>query len=155
MPDREGTVIAACASKTGGVPKYPQAAVVVGPFGVEGDFHAGELDAKGRINRRHVTVVAQEALDEVGRQLQIEIAPGGLGENILIQGLGNLAELEPGQRLHFSSGVELEITAQNDPCNNLSVYHRLAVKQFYGKRGLLTVVISGGLLSPGDRVSVP
>ena len=154
MTQKEGTVVAVCLSESGGVPKHPQATVLVGPFGVDGDHHAGEYDKKGRLNRRHVTIVAQEALDEVGRELDITVPPGGLGENILIEGLGNLAEIRPGARLHFSSGVELEVTAQNDPCNNLSVYHRLAVKHFYGKRGLLTTVVQSGPLSPGDSVSI-
>ena len=154
MTDNEGTVVAVCLSETGGVPKYPQATVLVGPFGVEGDHHAGEYDKKGQLNHRHVTVVAQEALDQVGAELDVTVSAGGLGENILVQGVGNLGEIRPGARLHFSSGVELEVTGQNDPCNNLSVYHRLAVKHFYGKRGLLTTVVTSGPLSPGDRVSI-
>lgn len=154
MPERKGVVVAVCLSAQGGVPKHVQESVQIDASGVLGDFHAGELNSKGMPNRRQVTVVGKEALDEVGVELDISIPAGGLGENVLVQGLGNLGDLQPGQRLRFSSGAELEITAQNDPCNNLAIYHRLAVKHLYGKRGLLTVVVAPGPVAPGDAVTV-
>jgi MOSC domain-containing protein YiiM len=149
-----GTVLAVCLNTGGGIPRQPQERVLITPAGVEGDFHAGEFDAHGRPNRRQVTVVGVESTEAVGADLNVEIPPGGLGENILVRGLGDLSELVAGQRLRFSTGVELEITGQNEPCNNLSVYHRLAVKKLYGRRGLLTIVSAGGELSPGDSVEV-
>jgi len=151
---REGTVVAVCLRETGGVPKYPQAKVTVGPHGVEGDFHAGETDKRGEPNARQVTVVGKEAIDEVNAALSVEIPPGGLGENILVSGLGDLGGVQPGQRLRFSSGAELEVTAQNDPCKQLQVYHLQAPKHLYGKRGLLTVVRATGPIAPGDSVSL-
>jgi MOSC domain-containing protein YiiM len=149
-----GTVLAVCLSGAGGIPKHPQPGVRIADGGVEGDFHAGEYDSRGRPNRRQVTVVAVEAIEAVGAELGVAIPPGGLGENILVRGLGDLSSLVAGQRLRFSSGVELEITGQNEPCNNLSVYGRTAVRLFYGRRGLLTVVRAAGELAPGNTVVV-
>ncbi len=154
----EGKVVAVCLSATGGVPKQTQDRIEIGRYGVEGDFHAGEHRTNGKgereISRRHVTVVAEEALKAVGEALNVTIPHGGVGENILVRGLGDLGEIEAGQRLRFSSGVELEVTGQNMPCSNLSVYHPQAPKQLYGRRGLLTVVKSTGPLKPGDTVAV-
>jgi MOSC domain-containing protein YiiM len=152
MSDREGTVVAVCLKPSGGVPKEPQEAVTVGAYGVEGDFHAGEQDKRGDPNRRQVTVVGKEAIDAVNELLNVQIPPGGLGENVLVSGLGDLGDVRPGQRLRFSSGVELQVTEQNNPCKNLQVYHLQAPKHLYGRRGLLTVVVSTGRIAPGDSV---
>lgn len=152
----EGTVVAVCLSLSGGVPKHPQDEVKIGAFGVEGDYHAGEFrtTSKGgtEVSRRHVTVVAAEALEAVSEVIGVQIPNGGVGENILVRGLGDLGDIEPGQRLQFSSGVELEVTAQNNPCANLQVYHPQAPKHLYGRRGLLTVVLQTGVVRPGDTV---
>lgn len=151
-------VVAVCLSEVGGIPKYPQASVTVGAYGVEGDYHAGAMrtNSKGEQvpNERQVSVVALEAIEAVGEALAVEIPHGGLGENVLVRGLGDLSQLQPGARLVFGSGVELEITEQNAPCANLSVYHPQAVKQLYGRRGVLATVVGRGTLQPGDSVTV-
>jgi MOSC domain-containing protein YiiM len=105
-------------------------------------------------NQRQVTVVGAEAVEAVAAELSVDIPPGGLGENILVRGLGDLGELVPGQRIIFGSGVELEVTDQNNPCANLSVYHPRTPKELYGRRGVLTIVASPGMLRPGDSVSI-
>ncbi len=121
----EGTVVAVCLSPSGGVPKHPLDEIKIGNFGVDGDYHAREYrTSKGKteVSRRHVTVVAAEALKAVSEVIGVQIPNGGGGENILVRGLGDLGNIEPGQRLWFSSGVELEVTEQNNPCSNLQVY---------------------------------
>ncbi len=161
----EATVVAVCLSPEPGVPKYPQPSVAVGPHGIEGDYHAGPTRVRrGETvpNTRHVSLVAREVIEEVNRALGTEIPAGGLGENVLVRGLGDLGDLLAGQRLRFSSGpstllrtgVELEVTGQNDPCKNLCVYHPQAPKHLYGRRGVVAVVITPGTLRPGDSVEL-
>jgi len=154
----EGTVVAVCLSATSGVPKQTQNRIEIGRYGVESDYHAREFRTNGKGERerslRHVTIVAAEAVEAVGDALSVTIPPGGLGENILVRGLGDLSGLREGQRLRFSSGVELEITGQNNPCKKLSVYHPQAPKELFGRRGLLTMVKTTGALQPGDTVEV-
>lgn len=154
----EGTVAAVCLSATGGVPKQTQVRIEIGRYGVEGDYHAGEYRTNGKgereVSRRHVTVVAQEALEAVGRALSVTIPNGGVGENVLVRGLGNLGDVTEGQVLRFSSGVELEVTGQNNPCKNLAVYHPQVPKELYGRRGLHTVVKKTGSIEPGDTVEL-
>ena len=154
----EGTVVAVSLSDKGGVPKYAREMINIGRFGVDGDYHATEfrtnMQGETAPNHRHVTVVAAEALDAVAEALGVIIPPGGVGENILVRGLGDLGQLQPGERLRFSSGVELEVTEQNNPCSQISVYHPQAPKELYGRRGLLTVVKTPGLVQPGDTVEV-
>lgn len=93
-------------------------------------------------------------MEAVAGELSVEIPHGGLGENVLIRGLGELGDLRPGQRIAFGSGVELEVTEQNNPCVNLSVYHPQTPKKLYGRRGVLATVTRPGTLKPGDSVSL-
>jgi MOSC domain-containing protein YiiM len=152
-----GRVTAVCLSSTGGVPKVPAPEVQVGPYGVEGDWHAGaeRPSRQGAVpNRRQVSVVAREALEGVAHDLGVSIPWGGFGENVLVEGLGTLGELQGGERLVFDSGVVLEVTEQNQPCRNLSVWHKLVPKSAYGRRGILAVVRATGTLRPGEGVWV-
>ena len=153
-----GTVVAVCLRDEGGVPKYPQAEVVVGEYGVEGDWHSGPMRTRsnGEVvpNTRHVSLVAKEVFDDLNRELGTSIPHGGFGENILVEGMGDLAGVGEGDVLRFSSGVELEVTAQNDPCKNLMVYHKQIPKLSYGRRGLLAIVRTTGRVRPGDTVQV-
>ena len=153
-----GSVVAVCLSAESGVPKHPQAEVNVGAQGIVGDFHAGETSRHGssasQPNKRQVTVVAEEAVVDATAQLSIEIPHGGLGENVLVSGLGDLGELQPGQRLRFSSGVELQVTEQNNPCKKLMVWHPQIPKHLMGRRGVVCTVLTPGSLRPGDTVSI-
>jgi len=155
---RVGSVVAVCLRKEKGMPKVPQAEVVIGEYGVAGDYHAGPMRTRsnGEVepNRRHVTLVAKEVFDDLNRELGTEIPAGGFGENILVEGLGDLSDIKEGAVLAFSSGVELEITGQNDPCKNLMVYHNQVPKRAYGRRGLLAVVRTTGRLTPGDSIAL-
>ncbi len=155
---KQGTVVAVCLRAESGVPKYPQDEVTIGEYGVEGDHHAGPMRRRGDgevvPNTRHVSIVAKEVFDELNRELGTDIPPGGFGENILVEGMGDLSELTQGDGLSFSSGVELEVTGQNDPCKNLMCYHDLVPKRAYGRRGVLAVVKTQGRLRAGDTVTV-
>lgn len=158
MSDNEARVVAVCMKADRGVPKIPQPEVTVGEFGIEGDFHAGSMRTRSNgevlANTRHVTIVAKEVFDDLNRELGTDIPPGGFGENILVEGMGDLADLKEGDLVRFSSGVVLEVTGQNDPCKNLMVYNDLVPKKAYGRRGVLTMVQATGKLRPGDGVSV-
>lgn len=156
--DRVATVIAVCLRPEGGVPKYPQAEVTIGEYGVEGDWHSGPMRTRsnGEVvpNTRHMSLVAKEVFDYLNRELGTDIAPGGFGENILVEGMGDLSEIREGDLLRFSSGVELEVTGQNDPCKNLMVYHSQVPKRAYGRRGVLAIVKATGRVRPGDKVTL-
>lgn len=125
---------------------------------MDGDYHAGEFRTNGKgereVSRRHVSVVAAEAIEAVSQVIGVHIPEGGVGENVLVRGLGDLGDVQPGQRLRFSSGAQFEVTGQNKPCSNLQVYHPQAPKHLYGRRGLLTVVIQTGAVRPGDAVEL-
>ncbi|MBI1885841.1 MAG: MOSC domain-containing protein [Chloroflexi bacterium] len=157
--DRHGTVVAVCRRPDGGVPKNPEPEVIVGRFGLVGDYHAGKtrLNRKAgevETNLRQISVVAKEVFDDLARELGAEIPPGGFGENVLVEGLGDLSGLKAGDVMQFSSGVEFEVTGQNDPCKNLMCWHPQVPKRAYGRRGIVGVVRRPGVLRPGDTVTL-
>lgn len=153
--NRSGTVLAVCLNPDPGIPKHPQPQVSVGPHGIEGDYHAGPTRLRRGDtvpNTRQVSLLAEEAIQDVCLALDITIPPGGLGENVLLRGLGDLSDLKEGDLLRFSSGVELEVSGQNDPCKILSLYHPQVPKFSYRRRGIVAVVRTPGDLKPGDTV---
>ncbi|MFN3974893.1 MAG: MOSC domain-containing protein [Dehalococcoidia bacterium] len=156
---RQGRVVAVCLRPSGGVPKYPQPVITLNGDGVEGDWHAGPINKhkkKGdpEPNWRQVSIVSQEMYFYLRETLGIHLEPGAFGENILVEGLGDLSDLQPGDRLHLGQTAIVEITKQNSPCATLEVYHRAIVRTVMGRRGVVGVVHSPGLVRPGDTLWV-
>lgn len=120
----QGNVVAFCISPVGNVPKYPQHEVAIGQYGLVGDFHAGpsrisRSSGKSKFNDRQISLVAQEALDAIGQELELTLRPGDLGENITTHGLGTLSDILPGTLIRIGDTTIIEVTEQNDPCVNL------------------------------------
>ena len=150
-----GRIVAVCLSPSGGVPKHSQESIFIGHQGVEGDYHSGPINRHKKTgapepNSRQVTLVAQEVLEELNVSLSIELKPGDLGENILVVGLGDLSQLQKGDRLNVGADVILEISAQNNPCDVIRLYHPTLVEEITGKRGVSATVVATGVLRPGD-----
>jgi MOSC domain-containing protein YiiM len=155
---RTGSVVVACSSRTTGVPKYPREAVEVGPEGIVDDYHAGPINkhkkwGEPEPNHRQITIVAQEVIQELNERLAIDLQPGDLAENFLVTGLGDLTDLQAGDRVRIGP-VLLEVTGQNRPCATIGVHHPLLVKSIQGRRGITAVVLVTGVARPGDPVTV-
>ena len=155
---RVGRVVGVCLRPTSGVPKYRQEAIVIGPDGVVGYYHAGPVNRhrkKGppEPNHRQLTLVAQEVLDELNALLGTTLHAGSLGENITVEGLGDLSDLAPGTLLRVGSAI-LEVTGQNQPCKTIAVYHPHLVKLINGRRGVTAIVRQPGIARPNDQVMV-
>lgn len=157
-----GVVVAVCIGKPGDLWKTPVSGECpVDEHGLRGDRHAGPTRVSSKTkqtvpNERQVTIVGQEALDGLGRELEVTLEPGDLGENICVSGLGDLSNVQPGALLVTGRGVAFRVTGQNEPCSNLMEYHRLMVKASYRRRGLLAMVESGaGLaIAAGDTIEL-
>ena len=159
-----GKVIAVCysAELINGVGKEPHESGRVTKWGIAGDRHYGETrfssSARRTVaNNRPITVVGVEATRDAAAKLEVEPIPtGGLGENILTEGLGDLSDLAAGDILRFlpegetEPSVILKVRKQNEPCSNLSLYHRLMPKELFGKRGVICVVLREGTVRIGD-----
>lgn len=156
---RVGKIVAVCRSDQGGVPKHPQKEVEIYLDGIMGDYHSGSHDkhkksGDAKPNDRAISIVAKEVTDSVGKALQVELPPGSLGENFLVEGLGDLSDLAPGDLIKLGPTVSVLVTAQNAPCNTLATYHKDIVKNLVGKRGIVGRVLYVGFVKPGDRIEV-
>ena len=153
-----GTVIACCARQERGMPKYPRDEIDVGTFGVDGDYHAGPIckhgSKAGKPNDRPVSIVSKEVCDILTASLDVEIEPGAFGENLLVEGLGDLSDLAGGDVLRVGDTAAIRVTEQNQPCSNLDYIDEGVLKACVGKRGVVGTVISTGKVRPGDSVSI-
>ena len=158
-----GRVIVVCTSPVEGVPKYVQPEATIAEFGFEGDYHCRPLrpsfSQPGTFKPntdRHISIVAKEALDAVNAKLELALQPGSLGENILTEGLGDLGDVVEGACIEIGSGIQLVVTAQNNPCINLRPYHHFLIRTIYGRRGLLCAIKQGvgRVVRAGDMIAI-
>ena len=149
MADLIGTIVATCMSPDGGIPKYPQEEMLILSEGVDGDFHA-KLGTKDRA----VSVVGEETYDYLKKNMKIELKPGDFSENILTRGLGDLSDLEAGDKIRFGNEVLIEVTEQNAPCSALAVYHEDILRPLVGARGVVCRVLTTGKVRPGQTATV-
>lgn len=159
---------------------------VIRGHGVRGDRHAGgrlmdvrekELRKFGFVkgteiaNLREFSAVSAEELKNVAAQMNIDaIAPGCLGENLVIRGIPKLTQLPCGTKLFFGKGggevrrsAVLCVWQENEPCQwpgkqiqarNPQVPGLEAgfVKHAKHKRGVVGFVFVSGTIAKGDTV---
>lgn len=141
-------------------------------LGVEGDAHAGvTVKHRSRVERdpsqpnlRQVHLLQSELFDDLGAD-GYAIAPGDLGENITTSGL-DLLRLPTGARLHLGETAIVEVTGLRNPCKQIEAFRRgllaaVVDRDANGdvirKTGVMSIVIVGGEVRPGDviRVELP
>ena len=147
------------------VRKQPRDSAEITRLGIPGDRHYGETrysqsQRKTLANDRPITVVGAEAARAACARLGIPDLPtGGLGENLQLEGLGDLSDLIDGDEIRVldpdgAVKVALLVRKQNDPCSNLRIYHKLMVKELMGRRGVICTVLQEGAVHVGDTVEV-
>ncbi|MFF8972213.1 MOSC domain-containing protein [Streptomyces sp. NPDC014995] len=142
---------------------------LVAGFGVEGDVHAGAT-VKHRFrmrkdpsqpNLRQVHLIHEELFEEV-RGSGFEVAAGELGENVTTRGV-DLLGLPVGTRLRLGAEAVVEVTGLRNPCAQIDGFRKGLLKEVVGKgadgravfrTGVMSVVVSGGVVRPGDPVTV-
>lgn len=165
-----GTVIAVACSPTHTMSKPLATSIrLLAGLGVEGDAHQGErVKHRARVardptqpNLRQVHLIHAELFDEL-RAAGFEIAPGQMGENVTTAGV-DLLGLPAGTRLRLGAAAVVEVTGLRDPCGQLdgiepglmkATLDRDAGGKLIRKAGIMSVVIEGGVVSPGDPISV-
>lgn len=142
---------------------------LIAGVGVDGDVHAGatvkhqsrvRVDAT-KPNLRQVHLIHEELHDEL-RADGFELDPGQMGENITTRGLALLA-LPTGTRLLLGPDAVVEVTGLRNPCTQLDGIHeglrnRVLDRDDEGnlvrKAGIMSVVLVGGEVRPGDELRV-
>jgi MOSC domain-containing protein YiiM len=138
-------------------------------LGVEGDVHAGTT-VKHRFrmeqdpsqpNLRQVHLMHEELFEEV-RAAGFEVGAGQLGENVTTRGI-DLLGLPTGTLLRLGDAAVVEVTGLRNPCAQIDGLQKGLLKQVVGrgedgrprfKSGIMSVVVAGGVVRPGDPVEV-
>lgn len=128
-------------------------------------------------NWRSWTAVSQEEMTSVGRDLGVSIPQGCLLENLVVVGIPNFSKLLPTSRLvfpkhdqselfeqHTTGQAILAVWEENTPCRHvgerLEKHHgedglmARFVAAAKGKRGVMGLVLSAGLVKVGDPIEV-
>jgi MOSC domain-containing protein YiiM len=138
-------------------------------LGVEGDAHLGRtVQHRSRVardpsqpNLRQVHLIHAELLEEL-RAGGFRVEPGSLGENITTSGI-DLLGLPEGALLRVGKSAVLRVTGLRNPCHQLDGYQeglmravldRDAQGNLVRKAGVMSVVLAGGEVRPGDAITV-
>ena len=138
-------------------------------LGVEGDAHCGEtVKHRSRVaedptqpNLRQVHLMHQEFFDELAGQ-GFQVQPGDIGENVTTRGV-DLLGLPTGTLLTLGAEAVVELTGLRNPCRQIDDFqsglmHACLDKDAEGhlvrKSGVMAIVRTGGVVRPGDGISI-
>ncbi len=120
-------------------------ALLISDYGIENDGHAGDWG-------RQVTCLAWESVQRVNKENNLNIGPGQMAENLLMEGI-DLSVVQVGGRIRIGAEVVLEVS-QIGKEDHPSVVTRTWGVSLLPYEGLFCRVISGGIIHPGDIVAV-
>ena len=144
---KKGIVKAVNTSETKGVVKNPvDSVVMVEDFGIQGDAHSGK-------GKRQVSLLAQESVDKMmamtGRK---DLSEGVFAENITVEGL-ELHTLPVGTKLKI--GETLHVVSQiGKECHSGCAIMKQVGQCIMPREGIITQVLTGGIVRPGDVIEV-
>jgi MOSC domain-containing protein YiiM len=166
----KGIVAAVSRSKSHSFSKSTEMSIrLLAGLGVDGDAHMGEtVKHRSRVrvdptkpNLRQVHLIHAELHDEL-KQRGFDVHPGDVGENITTRGI-DLLGLPTGAILRIGATAVVRITGLRNPCNQLdgfqqgltaAVLDRDAGGRVVRKAGIMSVVLEGGEVVPGDPITV-
>lgn len=142
---------------------------LIAGIGIEGDVHAGKtVKHRSRLkqdplspNLRQVHLIHSELFDEL-KEKGFEITPGLIGENITTQGI-DLLSLPRHTKLFLGKEAVIEVTGLRNPCNQLNdlqpgllpaVLDKDEKGNLVRKAGIMSIVLKGGIVKPGDEIRV-
>jgi MOSC domain-containing protein YiiM len=145
-----------------------EAITLVEGWGVEGDAHAGATTQHlylvkkdpTRANLTQVHLIQSELFDELADRFVV--AAGELGENVTTSGVDLLA-LPLGTRIYLGAEAVVELTGLRSPCSKINAYQGGLMKALVEKdddgciirkSGVMSIVITGGTVRPGDELRV-
>jgi MOSC domain-containing protein YiiM len=165
-----GIVIAVARSGSHTMAKPIQDSIeIVAGLGVQGDAHQGTtVKHRSRVKRdpnqpnlRQVHLIHSELHEELV-VAGFDVAPGQMGENITTKGI-DLLGLPQAARLKIGDSVVVEITGLRNPCAQLDDIQQGLMKatldrdeegKLVRKAGVMSIVLSGGTVRPGDPIVV-
>jgi MOSC domain-containing protein YiiM len=138
-------VVAVCTSEYKGERKTPVASVELREnHGIVGDAHAAAW-------HRQVSLLARESIAKM-QQMGLAVDAGDFAENITTVGI-DLPSLPVGARLAIGAAI-LEITQIGKECHARCAIYDQAGDCVMPREGIFARVITGGIVSPGDPISL-
>ena len=143
--------------------------VLLPGLGVQDDTHSGvTVQHRSRVaadptqpNLRQVHIIHAELFDELSER-GFDVDAGQLGENVTTRGIDLLA-LPRGTLLHAGAQATVEITGLRNPCRQINTFQSGLLKEvltasstgeLIRKAGVMSVVIVGGIVRPGDPIVI-
>jgi MOSC domain-containing protein YiiM len=162
------TAVSSSSSHSFSKSKQSRIALIAGE-GVEGDAHLGKtvqhLFVKrhnpDQPNLRQVHLIHSELHDEL-REAGFDVTAGQMGENVTTRGI-DILSLPTGTRLRIGKSAVIEVTGLRNPCVQLDRFRpglKLAVLdhdehgELIHKSGVMSIVLTGGEVRPGDTIEV-
>jgi len=138
-------------------------------LGIEDDVHQGvTVKHRSRVRRdpsapnlRQVHLIHAELFEELA-EAGFTISPGEIGENVTTRGV-DLLGLPTGTLLHLGSEAVVRVTGLRNPCVQLDHHQQGLLKavldhdedgELIRKAGIMSVVLVGGVVRPGDHIRV-
>lgn len=167
---RWGTVMAVSRSSAHTVSKPNRDLIrLLAGLGVQGDAHCGKtVKHRSRVardpsqpNLRQVHLIHGELHDELA-VAGFAVSAGQMGENVTTRGI-DLLGLPTGTRLQLGEIAVVEVTGLRNPCVQLNgiqprlldaVLGRNDDGELVRKAGVMSVVLVGGDVRPGDPIRV-
>ena len=148
----KATVKAVCISEKKGTKKHPVPSItLLKNHGIIGDAHAVSADTPIQYRHRQISLLADESVDTM-RAMGMELNAGDFAENILTEGI-ELKTLPVGTRMQVGE-TELEVSQIGKQCHNDCEIKKLTGKCVMPNEGIFAVVIKGGIIRPGDTITI-
>jgi len=165
-----GTVLSVSRSSKHRFSKTNQLAIrLVEGLGIEGDAHAGTtVQHRSRVardptqpNLRQVHLIHAELFDELAAT-GFKVSAGEMGENITTKGI-DLLTLPAGTHLAIGDSAVVEVTGLRNPCVQIDQFQAGLMRAVLGrdaegnlvrKTGVMSIVIAGGEVHPGDAIKM-
>jgi len=138
-------------------------------LGVEGDAHAGATVQHRYLVKKDPTARNLTQVHFIPAELFVELEAAGftvtagqLGENVTTTGI-DLVSLPLGTLLHLGDDAVVEITGLRSPCRLINQFKDGLMKACIGraddgtiirKAGIMGIVRSGGIVSPGSGIRI-
>ena len=146
----------------------PEIELVVG-HGARGDAHYGvTVKHRSRVardpnqpNLRQIHLLQSELFAALAVE-RLSVSPGEMGENVTTVGIDLLA-LSEGACLRLGQTAVVQITGLRNPCSQIegfqsgllaAVLDRAPDGKLTRKAGVMGVVITAGIVQPGDNITI-
>ena len=165
-----GVIVAVNLSSIHSFSKFESDSIrLIAGIGIEGDTHAGKtVQHRSRVakdptqpNLRQVHLIHSELHIELNNA-GFKVSAGDMGENITTKGI-DLLGLPTDTQLHIGNEAIIKVTGLRNPCSQLdnfqsglmaAVLNKDEAGNLVRKAGIMSVVVAGGVVKPGDSIWV-